>query len=62
MWRTLIDTASKKIVATLADELGREVHSEKMVEIHFRGNEPVANGDQFGVGRVTGSLRPSTNR
>jgi hypothetical protein len=27
------------------------VHSEKMVEIHFRGGVPVANGDQFGVGR-----------
>jgi DNA-binding beta-propeller fold protein YncE len=47
----VIDTASKKIVAALADEKGREVHSEKMVEIHFRGGVPVANGDQFGVGR-----------
>ena len=47
----VIDTASKKIVAALADEQGREVHSEKMVEIHFRGGVPVANGDQFGVGR-----------
>jgi DNA-binding beta-propeller fold protein YncE/lysophospholipase L1-like esterase len=48
----VIDTASKKIVAALADENGREVHSEKMVEIHFRDGQPVANGDQFGVGRV----------
>ena len=48
----VIDTASKKIVAALADENGREVHSEKMVEIHFKAGVPVANGDQFGVGRV----------
>lgn len=48
----VFDTATKKIVARLADENGREVHSEKMVEIHFRGKVPVANGDQFGVGRV----------
>jgi enamine deaminase RidA (YjgF/YER057c/UK114 family)/sugar lactone lactonase YvrE len=48
----VIDTASKKIIAKLTDEKGREVHSEKMVEVHFRGGKPVANGDQFGVGRV----------
>lgn len=48
----VIDTATKKIVAALADEKGREVHSEKMVEIHFRDGKPMANGDQFGVGRV----------
>jgi DNA-binding beta-propeller fold protein YncE len=48
----VIDTATKKIITALADEMGREVHSEKMVEIHWRGGEPVATGDQFGVGRV----------
>jgi DNA-binding beta-propeller fold protein YncE len=48
----VFDTATKKIVAKLADEQEREVHSEKMVEVHFRGKTPVANGDQFGVGRV----------
>ena len=47
----VIDAATRKIVATLADEKGREVHSEKMVEIHFRGGAPVAAGDQFGLGR-----------
>jgi DNA-binding beta-propeller fold protein YncE len=47
----VIDTATKKILAPLTDEQGREVHSEKMVEIHFREGKPVANGDQFGVGR-----------
>lgn len=49
----VFDTGSKAIVAKLADEIGRQVHSEKMVEIHFRGAKPVATGDQFGVGRVT---------
>jgi DNA-binding beta-propeller fold protein YncE len=48
----VIDVASRKIVATLTDETGAAVMSEKMVEIHFAGGKPVRNGDQFGVGRV----------
>jgi hypothetical protein len=48
----VIDTATKKIITALADETGRQVHSEKMVEIQWRGGEAVAAGDQFGVGRV----------
>lgn len=48
----VIDTATKKIVAALADEKGRAVHSEKMVEIQFDKGTPIAAGDQFGVGRV----------
>ena len=47
----VIDTATRKVVAALADEKGRAVHSEKVVEIHFRDGKPVATGDQFGVGR-----------
>ncbi|HEX5447162.1 MAG TPA: hypothetical protein VFW87_25325 [Pirellulales bacterium] len=47
----VIDVASKRIVAALADEQGRPVHSEKMVEIDFRGASSVAAGDQFGLGR-----------
>jgi len=47
----VIDTASKEVVASLTDEEGRQVHSEKMVEIHFSGGAPVAAGDQFGLGR-----------
>jgi hypothetical protein len=50
----VIDASSKKIVAALADETGRQVHSEKVVEIHFAAGKPVVTGDQFGVGRVTG--------
>jgi DNA-binding beta-propeller fold protein YncE len=48
----IIDTATKKIVTALADEKGGPVLSEKMVEIQWRSGEPVAVGDQFGVGRV----------
>jgi DNA-binding beta-propeller fold protein YncE len=47
----VIDTASKKIVATLSDENGRAVQSEKVVEIVFQGGKPTRAGDQFGVGR-----------
>jgi DNA-binding beta-propeller fold protein YncE len=47
----VIDTATKKIIAALTDEKGNGVHSEKMVEIHFRDGQPVAAGDQFGLGR-----------
>jgi hypothetical protein len=48
----VIDTKSRKIVALLKDEMGRDVQSEKMVELDFKGSEPVAAGDQFGLGRV----------
>jgi DNA-binding beta-propeller fold protein YncE len=48
----VIDTKTKKIVAALQDEKGREVHSEKMVEIVFSGDKVVRTGDQFGVGRA----------
>ncbi len=48
----VIDVESKRIVAKLTDEMGRAVHSEKMIEIHFRDGRPLANGDQFGVGRA----------
>ena len=47
----VIDTRTRKIIATLTDEEGREVQSEKMLEIDFRGNRPIRAGDQFGIGR-----------
>jgi hypothetical protein len=47
----VIDVATRKIVIALADEEGRPVQSEKMLEIHFKGGKPVLVGDQFGVGR-----------
>jgi DNA-binding beta-propeller fold protein YncE len=48
----IIDTKSKKIVAALRDDQGREVHSEKMLEIDFENGVPIRAGDQFGLGRV----------
>jgi hypothetical protein len=49
----VIDTQTKQILTALQDEQGREVHSEKMVEIVFRGATVVRTGDQFGLGRAT---------
>ncbi len=46
----VIDTHTKKIITALKDETGREVHSEKLVEIVFDGDKPVRAGDQFGKG------------
>jgi hypothetical protein len=48
----VIDVQTRKIVATLSDENGRPVHSEKLLEIDFVGDRPTRNGDQFGLGRV----------
>jgi DNA-binding beta-propeller fold protein YncE len=47
----VIETKTKSILTALQDEKGREVHSEKLVEIVFRGNTVVRTGDQFGLGR-----------
>ena len=47
----IIDTATKKTVATLSDEAGKPVQSEKMVEVVFSNGKPTATGDQFGIGR-----------
>jgi DNA-binding beta-propeller fold protein YncE len=48
----VIDAKSRKIIATLSDEEGRPVHSEKMMEIDFANGKPIETGDQFGLGRV----------
>ena len=47
----VVDVATRKIVTGLTDENGGQVHSEKMVEVHFRDETPVRVGNQFGVGR-----------
>jgi DNA-binding beta-propeller fold protein YncE len=51
----VFDVATKTMVTALKDEAGREVHSEKMVEIVFKDGAPVRTGDQFGLGRVVPS-------
>jgi DNA-binding beta-propeller fold protein YncE len=48
----VIDVNTRKVIATLKDENGSDVQSEKMVDIHWDGNKAVKAGDQFGVGRV----------
>jgi DNA-binding beta-propeller fold protein YncE len=48
----VIDPKTKKIVASLRDEEGRAVHSEKVLEMIFAGDRLIGAGDQFGVGRA----------
>jgi len=47
----VIDTSTKRIVATLEDETGRHAQSEKLLEIDFENGRPVRAGDQFGIGQ-----------
>ena len=47
----IINLETKKIVAALKDEQGREVHSEKLLDIYIANNKVVAAGNQFGVGQ-----------
>lgn len=47
----VIDTGTRKVIAGLKDEKGRMVQSEKLLEIDFRGDQPIRSGDQFGLGR-----------
>jgi DNA-binding beta-propeller fold protein YncE len=48
----VFDVATRKVVATLTDEHGAAVMSEKMVEIDILNGRPARAGDQFGLGRV----------
>jgi DNA-binding beta-propeller fold protein YncE len=48
----VIEAGSRRIVTQLRDETGREVQSEKLLEIDFGADgKPVAVGNQFGIGR-----------
>jgi DNA-binding beta-propeller fold protein YncE len=46
----VIDRASKHVTATLEDERGAFVHSERMIEIQFAGRDPIRAGDQISAG------------
>jgi DNA-binding beta-propeller fold protein YncE len=46
----VIDVATRKTITTLADEAGKPVQSEKLLEIVFDGDTPTRAGDQFGRG------------
>jgi hypothetical protein len=50
----VIDAATKQVVAGLRDEVGRQVESEKILEILFIDGKPIRAVDQFGVGQVRG--------
>ena len=46
----VIDRESKRVVATLEDERGAFVHSERMLEIQFTGGDPTRAGEPIGRG------------
>jgi DNA-binding beta-propeller fold protein YncE len=46
----MIDVASRKVIATLTDEAGRAVQSEKMLDLVIADGKVVRAGNQFGVG------------
>jgi DNA-binding beta-propeller fold protein YncE len=48
----IIDVANKKVVAALQDETGRQVQSEKQLELVIANGKVVRAGDQFGIGAV----------
>lgn len=49
----IIDAATKKIVAALEDEEGRQVQSEKQLDLVIADGKVIRAGNQFGVGGKT---------
>ena len=47
----VIDTATKKIVATLSDEAGKPFRARRWSRSSSRTASPRRTGDQFGIGR-----------
>jgi hypothetical protein len=47
----IIDVATKRIVAVLQDETGRQVQSEKVLDLIIANGKVDRAGNQFGVGR-----------
>jgi DNA-binding beta-propeller fold protein YncE len=48
----IIDAQSKQVVASLKDEMGRDVEGEKVVEVLYENGKLLKTVDQFGVGQV----------
>ena len=46
----VVEIKTKRILAALTDERGRPVETEKLLEVDFSGDRPVAAGDQFCFG------------
>jgi len=49
----VFDTATKKLIAALTDEKGRQVQSEKLLDMTIVNGKVTAAGNQFGVGAKT---------
>lgn len=47
----IIDAGTKKVIASLRDETGREVQSEKLLDLVIENGKVVRAGNQFGVGK-----------
>lgn len=47
----IIDVATRKVIASLRDENGNDVQSEKMLDLVIEGRKVIQAGNQFGVGR-----------
>lgn len=52
----VVDRASRKVIATLEDDRGLFVHSERMLEIQFAGANPIKAGNQTGVGQKNATV------
>jgi DNA-binding beta-propeller fold protein YncE len=46
----VFETKTKRLVTRLRDEVGRDVGSEKLLEVVFEGDKAVTAGNSFGVG------------
>lgn len=46
----IIDVATRKVIAALKDEDGREVQSEKLLDVTIADGKMIRAGNQFGVG------------
>lgn len=47
----IVDVGSKKVVASLKDEMGRDVQSEKLLPVTISNGKVTEAGNQFGVGK-----------
>ena len=61
----IIDVATKKVIASLRDESGHDVQSEKVLDLVIEDGKVVRAGNQFGVGKqrknshlTSASLKP----
>ena len=52
-----IGATSKRVIASLRDELGRDVQVEKAIEVGYQAGKLWRTVDQFGVGKVVPAAR-----